>query len=541
MFQALPQETIFEARAKARRDTVLLFLLLFLLYGACFAAMGLALVAFHAPFLLHPRSGFFWGVAGAGLSIGALIAFSQFFIAHLKTLDELSGVLWAKAADPADDVHERVLRLVREAETATGLRGIRVLVIPSPAMNAFSLADRTGAMAIGVTEGLAGRLDRAELGAVIAHEAAHLTQGDSRLLTVAGSLCSSFETVTDAASPFQGGVWGARGTWGRNRRGGSLPVYVVALVGRTVARMLAMALSRRREFLADAQAVRMTRNPLALASALRKIAGKYRGGDDAPPGLQMVFILNPEAEGLDEREGAWADLFSTHPPVAQRIARLLDWAKADVSSLPEGTPEDVSTSSSSPAPEARYMAFLGDTWQGPYTFTQLLACGQVKPDTWVCPEGGAAVAPAGDTAALALLFTPQVQGSLGREQCPHCHVALVRRSYEGAPIAACPFCSGTLLTGEVLERIVARRNETFTEAQMKEALAWRKAQRECSIQEADCGVAVRCPRCARVMSKAFHLLLTRVVIDRCPYDGTVWLDGGELERIQILVENSKNL
>jgi hypothetical protein len=93
----------------------------------------------------------------------------------------------------------------------------------------------------------------------------------------------------------------------------------------------------------------------------------------------------------------------------------------------------------------------------------------------------------------------------------------------------------------VLERIVARRDQAFDESKIQKALEWRKAQKETSLNAASGGVTIPCPVCGRLMSKAFHLLLTRVVIDRCPYDGKIWLDGGELETIQILVEQSMNL
>jgi Zn-finger nucleic acid-binding protein len=296
--------------------------------------------------------------------------------------------------------------------------------------------------------------------------------------------------------------------------------------------------------MADAQAVRMTKNPLALASALRKIAGKYRGGSDAPSGFRMVFILNPESEGLDESEGFLADLFSTHPPVSRRIGRLLEWAKADASQLkddaePTVAPADAGDTVSSQAP--RYSAYVGENWVGPYTFSQWLAMGQLRPDTWVCPSGGADVARAGDTTGLSQIFAPQVGAAVAGERCPLCRVSLVHQTYEGAPIRTCPFCSGTLLTSQVLDRIVARRSQTFAETQVQEALVWRKRQKEGSIKDAECGVAIHCPQCGQIMSKVFHLLMTRVVMDRCSYDGMVWLDGGELERIQILVEQSAKI
>jgi Zn-finger nucleic acid-binding protein len=302
-----------------------------------------------------------------------------------------------------------------------------------------------------------------------------------------------------------------------------------------------MALSRSREYLADAQAVRMTQNPLALAEALRKIAGKFRGGDDAPTGFQSVFIMNPEAADLDESEGVWADLFSTHPPAGKRIQRLLEWAQADVTVLKKSLEKEPPVVTVGGTPDARYFALLGGVWAGPYYFSQLLSLGQVKPDTWVCPEGSESVSKAGEAPDLSPLFSAQVQEAIAAEKCPHCHVPLVRRTYEGAPVLFCPFCSGYLTDSSVLERIVARRDQGFDESKIHQALEWRKAQKETPLQTASGGVMIGCPVCGRMMSKSFHLLLTRVVMDRCPYDGKIWLDGGELETIQILVEQSMSL
>jgi heat shock protein HtpX len=483
-----------------------------------------------------------WYVALGGMTLGIIVAATKYVIVNMESLDDLLGALRARPADPNDEYHQRMIRLVREAETATGLRGIHVTIIPSTALNAFSLADREGNMAIGATEGLIGHLDRDELGVVVAHEAAHLAQGDSRLLTLAGSLCGSFEVVADSLSPFQNRATGisSSGSYGRGRGGGGiLVVWLVASLGKGLTRLLSMALSRSREYLADAQAVRMTQNPLALAEALRKIAGKFRGGDDAPTGFQSVFILNPEAEYLDESEGTWADLFSTHPPVGKRIERLLEWAKADVTVFKKGLDEEPTiVSPQKGASVSRYFAFLGAAWAGPYDFTQLLASGQLKPGTWVCSEGSEVVVKAGEAPDLSLLFSQQVKGLVAIEKCPHCHVPLVHRTYEGAPILACAFCSGVLTDSNVLERIVARRDQTFYEPKIQQALEWRKVQKEGNLQSASGGVMISCPVCGRTMSKAFHLLLTRVVIDRCPYDGKIWLDGGELETIQILIEQS---
>ncbi len=317
-------------------------------------------------------------------------------------------------------------------------------------------------------------------------------------------------------------------------------IWLVASVGRFLTWMLSMALSRSREYMADAQAVRMTKNPLALAEALRKIAGKFRGGGDPPTGFQSSFILHPEAPGLDEGDGFFADLFSTHPPVGRRIQKLLDWAKADLAS-PKESAARAGRTPPRRAPGTRYHAFLKDQWMGPYTLPQFLASASLEPRTWVCAEGATGVVKAGEVPELSLLFTKALRGSRSGELCPACHVPLLRKTYEGARTLTCAFCEGSLLEPGVLERIVARREEIFGPEQVEAALAWRKAQVDRPLGQTPSGLVIACPTCGKAMSKSFHLMLTRVVIDRCPHDGKVWLEKGELDLVQILVEQSAKI
>jgi len=543
MFQPLSQQTVFEARAKAKRDTVVLLVLLFSLYGLVFALMGsLGTLALFIPMV---RWEWVEKAAWGGLFVGAFLGLFHYLGIRGKKLNELLGLLRAQKADPRDEVHARLIRLVGEIEVAAGLRGIRPVVVPSIGLNAFSLADGEGGVAIGVTEGLLAKLDRVELAAVVAHEASHLVQGDTRLLTLAGVLSDSFDSI---AKVMGYSAQGRGRTSGQSGGGGGfavLVVWVVALIGKGVMWFLSMALSRSREYMADAQAARMTQNPLALAEALRKIAGKYRGAEESPDALKMVFILSPETSNLDEDEGWWADLFSTHPPVSRRIKRLLVWAKADRRRfMAEGDAKKSETVPEVPsnAPWApRYYAFLEGAWCGPLTFAQWSAAGDVAPETWICPEGTGSVEKAGDSVEMARLFSEKVRATVMRDKCPRCHVPLVSRVYEGAPVEVCEFCQGTLLTSAVLDRLVVRREKNFTPEAVRKALAWRKSQREVSLKDAECGVQIRCPQCDRIMSKTFHRVTTRVVMDRCSHDGAIWLDGGELETIQILVENSDQM
>ncbi len=110
-----------------------------------------------------------------------------------------------------------------------------------------------------------------------------------------------------------------------------LVLWLISGLGYLVTRLISMAISREREYLADADGVAMCKDPLALAESLYKISCRYRG--NVPDTFSALFILNPGDSTRDEREGFTADLFSNHPPVSQRLSKLLVWAKSDLPAL----------------------------------------------------------------------------------------------------------------------------------------------------------------------------------------------------------------
>lgn len=115
----------------------------------------------------------------------------------------------------------------------------------------------------------------------------------------------------------------------------------------------------------------------------------------------------------------------------------------------------------------------------------------------------------------------------------------MKRDYEGAPVRACAFCRGYLLEPGVLERLIARREEVFGEEERAKVRAWR--ERQTGSPWASCDFAdATCPECGGRMTKQFHSLVTRVVVDRCVEDrcGCLWFDTGELEAVQMLIEES---
>lgn len=213
--------------------------------------------------------------------------------------------------------------------TTPGLR-----IIDTPALNAFASGIREGHYTVTVTSGLLEALNKHELEAVLAHELTHIRNADVRMLVIAVIFVGIFSFVAEIV--FRGimnsGVSvGRRSSSSSSSRssssdsgkggGGFILAIVVALVLIALAYALAMvirfSLSRRREFLADAGAVELTKNPDALISALRKISG-HADIPRAPGELREMFIENDSAH--------FAGLFATHPPIEKRIAVLVQFA-----------------------------------------------------------------------------------------------------------------------------------------------------------------------------------------------------------------------
>ncbi len=542
MFHPLPAQTVFEARQRAKRDTALLFTVLVFLYILFADLMALAVFLFVRLQSRHPNFDGLGPVLFWTTGLAALVAITHFFIARSRPLDSILDQIGALSPDPQDEVHARFLNLVGEAEAATGIQGIRPVLLSTPGCNAFSLQDGNGNCAIGVTEGILTRLSRNELSAVVAHEAAHLVHEDSRLVTTACFLFGVFGGINQVIGQVLRG--------GTSRKGFPplvIVLWVISGVGYFITRWISMSLSREREYFADSDGVQMCKDPLAMAEGLYKISGRYKG--NFSDNFAAMFILNPAQSGLHEDEGFFPNLFSTHPPVFRRIDKLLDWAKSDLKTLEEAAdkekPEGASSGVGGITPhgeKASFMLSQDGNWAGPYTPLQMLSLGNLTPGSWVCPTGSQDVTQASQVAELLPLFEDKVKGSRSKSSCPRCKTPLLVARYEGAEVEHCGFCEGHLLPLGVLERIVIREEETFTGDQVRKAKAWRDSSKA-SFGSRDPFPAILCPHCGGRMAKAIHSAISQVMIDRCVdfSCGAVWCDGGELETIQILMEDARKM
>jgi len=243
-------------------------------------------------------------------------------------------VLWATGAweliEPATPEQKQLMNVVEEMAIASGLPRPRVWVVPDPDPNAFATGRDAASASIAVTEGLLAKLSRDELQAVVAHEMAHVRNLDVRLMTLLAGMIGAIALLSEGMGRMMrsgsrtGRVRGGRGSG----KGNPLALVILVLwlltlvVAPVISRILAMAVSRKREYLADATGAQLTRNPMALASALEKLGGATAATGSMARGTAHLCIVDPAPGILSSKEGFLADFVASHPPIRQRIIRL---------------------------------------------------------------------------------------------------------------------------------------------------------------------------------------------------------------------------
>ena len=248
-------------------------------------------------------------------------------------------VLWstgARALEPGGTDDERRLEnVVEEMAIAAGVPRPAIYLIDDPDPNAFVTGTDPLKPHLAVTTGLLAALDRDELQGVIAHEMGHVKNLDMQLMTLVAGLAGAIALIADGLGRmFRHGPrlsGGAGGGSGERKSGkGSNPLLLVLLVvwlvswllAPLVTRMLAMGISRKREYLADAMGAQFTRNPMSLASALDKIEQAGAPTPSIKAGVAHLCIADPLGRRVSAKSGRIADFLATHPPMAMRVARL---------------------------------------------------------------------------------------------------------------------------------------------------------------------------------------------------------------------------
>jgi len=269
------------------------------------------------------------------LGLGGVSAWSSYFAGDRAVLLSAGAVPLEEAAAPASEdaklKYRQLENVVDEMSIAAGLPRPKIYIVPDSDPNAFATGRDAPHASIAVTQGLLDTVNRDELQGVIAHELSHVRNLDIRLMTVIAAMVGAAALIADWTSR---GLQIGGGNRSRNREKGGgalglvlLVIWLVAVVlAPVIGQALAMMVSRRREYLADASGAELTRNPMALASALTKIDSAVDPTASIKRGTAHLCIADPLGRAVGLREGTWANLFASHPPMAQRIAALREMA-----------------------------------------------------------------------------------------------------------------------------------------------------------------------------------------------------------------------
>ncbi|MCX6233173.1 MAG: M48 family metallopeptidase [Bacteroidetes bacterium] len=298
-------------RANRRKSLVLFFI------------MGMFLV------LLGYLIGQAFKPQGGGIT-GVVIAIFVWFILNMISMFSGSKIMLtvSNAKEITPDVHPRLYNIVEEMRMAANLpKTPKVYIINTEAPNAFATGRTPDDAAIAVTAGLLAKLNRDELQGVVAHETSHILNRDIRFMTYAGIMLGTIVLISELY--LRTLFFSSSARYRSDSKGGGqgqlimmVLAIVMAILAPIAAQLLYFAISRKREYLADASAVRLTRYPEGLAAALEKISGSTQDIETANKVTAPMYIVNP----LKKKGMKIADLTSTHPPISERIRILRSMA-----------------------------------------------------------------------------------------------------------------------------------------------------------------------------------------------------------------------
>jgi heat shock protein HtpX len=314
--------------ARNRRDSALLVVAFIALITLTVYAFGIALGNG------SPRA----GIPVAFMALGIAALFCVF--GAYGGAGAILGMSGAREMKKEDD--PQLWNVVEELAIASGLPMPRIYLIDDTATNAFATGRDPAHASIAITRGLREKLTRDELQGVLAHELSHVRNFDIRFTMLLAVLVGFLVLLCDVFRRWT--FWGRGGRRRSSSRGGGAAFIVIFLLALALsilapllARLIQLAASRQREYLADASAVEMTRNPLGLAGALEKISNDTEVLEAANRATQHLYIVNPFRPFEERAKG----LFSTHPPIAERIERLRALAGAgEVAPRPAGSPQE---------------------------------------------------------------------------------------------------------------------------------------------------------------------------------------------------------
>lgn len=287
---------------------------------AGFVVLLLGLLGFSVGYAMFGSAAGGVGVTLFALSLGVMSGIGTYFQGD-KLVLAVSG---AKAVDPA--AAPQLMNVVQELAIAANIPVPAVYIIDDTAPNAFATGRDPAHASIAITTGLLQKLDREELQGVIGHELSHVRNLDIRFSLVVGVMVGAIALLADffLRFTFWGGVSGrsrdrdSGGSGGGAQAAFAIIAIALAILAPIISRFIQLAVSRQREYLADASAVELTRNPMGLERALAKISSDREVLEVANRGTQHMYFTNP----IKKFEARSSSLMSTHPPILDRINRL---------------------------------------------------------------------------------------------------------------------------------------------------------------------------------------------------------------------------
>ncbi len=283
-----------------------------ILYGAQLILMGLGMLP-NSGRGLDADMALAASWLGMTVPLAFVIAGIWFAIAWFGSQAMIDGLTGSKPVERRDE--PQLYNLLENLAISRGMRTPTLRIIDSDAMNAFATGLHEGRYSVTVTRGLQRALDRDEMEAVLAHELTHVINKDVRTMVIASIFAGIISVLAELV--FRG-IFYARAGGRRDSKNAAPLIFIgigFAAIGFLLAIVIRLMLSRTREYVADAGAVELTKNPDAMISALRKIEG--RSSLNSPDEVQQMFLDNqPNGKGLE-------DLFATHPTIEKRIAALI--------------------------------------------------------------------------------------------------------------------------------------------------------------------------------------------------------------------------
>lgn len=565
-------KNFYEIQSQQWQRSLLLFVILILFY---FLAVGLVSFVFLWSFVLlfssvvFPSGSTLVKFLVANSAAAVLIAAFHFYDARASGARFIRKRLGIQPPDSSDRYHRMFVNTVEEMRIAAGLPKVNPFIYPTSAINSMALIEPDKTPSIIVTEGLLAEFTRDEVEAVVAHELAHIVRGDTFYVTLVCSLANFFESLRDAMEPEEAPQ--GSGSQGQGGGGGYFFVYAALTISTVLMHLLSTLISRERETLADAAAVELCRNPKALARAIYKAHVKNSFVGDFNRTYSPLLIVPPESKAT--AEGFFGRLFNSHPPLMKRIRLLAQMVPVHPVKIIEEVHEihktrekareillsqeeslkGKETGSQEPLAEKRppeegkvwAVRSPHGKWLGPYALEEVLFLQFFTPLIRMKNLQEQIEAPAKDfpqvRRALQNILRKKPVNPNRYNRCPRCRAVLQDEFYEGVSIKTCPKCQGKLVSSELMDRIVVRKEVAFSRDLQKKARDFREKFmdnpvliKKISTAEID---PVYCPNCGSKMFPRPYNYQYVIPVDKCLSCHRIWFDADELEILQVLIED----